>query len=178
VLWFILGSDLYGFVGAVDENLQVSVIAFRHRLLGWYKRRHQEFPEEVLTRVNDFTIKMLGTRTKKKCKTKGAETWGLALFLIEELRLNLGRLGERGARLLLAGECLQRLVNIWEEHGRVIPQEGREDSRNTSHSLSHTLPNQQTTDNDTNNTTNNPNTTHNAEYAQYLHNQQQRHRHL
>jgi hypothetical protein len=127
VLWFILSSGLYGNVGGADETLQVSVLAFRHRLLGWYKDRHQECPQEVLTRVSDFTAKMLGTRSAPKCKTKGAETWGLCLFLLDELRLHLHRLGERGARLLLAGEALHRVIKIWDEHGCNISEAGRED---------------------------------------------------
>ena len=64
---------------------------------------------------------MLGTRQDPKCKTKAAETWGLALFLIDELRTHRERLGVNGCRLLLAGEALEHLVVGFRECGWVAP---------------------------------------------------------
>ena len=125
VVWLLLLSGLYGdaatgFVGCV--------LSFRHRLMEWYKARHRRFPTENLTRVSDFTKNMVGKRTAPKMKTKGAETWGVLLFLIHELRLQYERLGERAVRLLLAGEALENMIGVWNKHGRVLPAPAVEDN--------------------------------------------------
>ena len=39
------------------------------------------FPDRNLTRVHDITPAMVGTKADNKLKTKGAETWGVLLFL-------------------------------------------------------------------------------------------------
>ena len=54
-------------------------------------------------------------------RDEGAETWGLALFLIDELRKHRERVGATGCRLLFAGEALERLVVGFRECGWVAP---------------------------------------------------------
>ena len=53
---------------------------------------------------------MLGTRRGPSCKTKGAETWGLALFLIDELWKRRESVGGAGCRCLRAGDALEHLI--------------------------------------------------------------------
>ena len=65
-----------------------------------------------LTQISDLTVKMVGNRAEPKLKTKAAETWGVALFLIDELRKYGARAGEDTVRLALAGECLRDLARI------------------------------------------------------------------
>ena len=125
VLWMLVDAGIYGAMSTDEENIQTAVLVLRHNLMEFYKARHRERPGENLTRVSDLTPKMLGSRTEPKCKTKGAETWGMLLFLLGELQLHVGRLGDRGVRLLAAGQALEEMVGIWNRHGRVLPPDSR-----------------------------------------------------
>ena len=77
----------------------------------------------------DLTAKMIGTRASKKLKTKGAETWGIALFALWELRRHQARLPANGTRLLRAGENLERIVRIWRGSRSVMPPRDLEGRR-------------------------------------------------
>jgi hypothetical protein len=57
---------------------------------------------------------MLGTRNDRKLKTKGAETYGVLLFVVEQLRQFGDRAGEHHRRLLLAGESLEFMIRTWQ----------------------------------------------------------------
>jgi len=111
-LWNMIESGVYGAFGNAEENIQRAVSACRVQLTQWYKRRHQENPTEGLTRLNDLTVKMLGTSMAPLLKTKGAETWGLALFLMYQYEQYRQRLGAQWQRLHRAGGCIVRVVNI------------------------------------------------------------------
>jgi len=128
--WAVLQSGVYGRTGTTDENLQIAVLAFRSQLMQFYKRRHQEDPGEQLTRVADFNVKMVGTASAPVLKTKGAETWGVALFLVWVCRHYTHRIGPEWQRLVQAGEALVRVVNILTAHkGQwVLPEAARKDS--------------------------------------------------
>ena len=65
--------------------------------------------------MNDWTPNMVGTHAKPKCKTKGAETWSLLLFLVDELTRLQGRVGENSQRLMQAGRCLSDMVFLWRQ---------------------------------------------------------------
>jgi hypothetical protein len=116
VVWTILASGIYGQIGTADETLQIALLAFRAALMSFYKRHHAEHPFDNLTRVADFTMKMIGTRTAPKLKTKGAETFGLMKFLLVLLRLHKATLGSDWIRLLQAGEALDTMIGIWTKH--------------------------------------------------------------
>eukprot|EP00972_Heterocapsa_arctica_P114074 16440613-Heterocapsa_arctica.AAC.1 len=67
---------------------------------------------------------MVGDPSDKKCKTKGAETWGLLLFLVDTLRGNTARLDAEATVLADAGQALVELVSIFDEGGaRLTPGE-------------------------------------------------------
>jgi hypothetical protein len=125
-LWFIVLSGFYGVIGTVAENTAAALLAMRHDLMQWYKAVAVRFPN--LTRLSDLTSKMVGTRTQRKCKTKAAETWGLMLFLMSVLEQSLPFFGAEGAKYLSAGRHLKRVVDIWHEHGALIPQPAIQDS--------------------------------------------------
>ena len=65
---------------------------------------------------------MLGTSGDPKLKTKGAETWGIALFLISELGTRSGLVGPDGDRLRVAGEMLEKVVRTWKAHDWTMPR--------------------------------------------------------
>jgi hypothetical protein len=124
--WFLLVSGLFGNLHYADENLRAAVMVLRNSLVAWYKQRRADHPHESLTEISDLTVKMVGSRNEPKLKTKGAETWAFSLFLIDQLR-KLGPLaGPDHLRLLHAGECLQRMVQIWGAHGWTIPEAAQE----------------------------------------------------
>ena len=129
-VWAVLGSGIYGAVGAGEENLVVATLAFRSALISWYKARHAQNPGENLTRVFDFTKKMIGTEAKPHLKTKGAETFGLMKFLIHTFQVYGCRLGEHWQRLLQAGQALDRIIEIWNSSGWVMTPAAREDFTN------------------------------------------------
>ena len=129
-LWGVLDSGVYGTSGTAEENVQNALLAIRHQLLQFYRRRHQENPSEQLTRLNDLTPKMVGTSAHPTLKTKGAETWGLSLFLIWLYRQYAHRLGEHWLRIVQAGEALVRVVELMTENkGRwVLPEAALKDN--------------------------------------------------
>ena len=111
--WMLLESDIYGHMGTAEERMASAVLVMRAALMRFYKERRRAHPTEELTHLADLTPKMLGTRSAKRLKTKGAETWGFALFALAEIRCHLHRLRPIGARLLRAGENLERIERIW-----------------------------------------------------------------
>ena len=95
------------------EKLVVSVLHMRAELMAWYKSRHKLFPDENLTRVADFTPKMIGAKDDRKLKTKAMETYGLVHFLIDMLDKYGDRIGAaQAARWREAGQMLVRYITI------------------------------------------------------------------
>jgi hypothetical protein len=126
VLWFLFNSEIFGSVGTAEENLQTAVLIIKSQLMAWYTEQQRANPSRVLTRVGDLTVKMVGTKHKPRCKTKGAETFGMALFLTNMLQKYSVRLGSAGKRLERAGSALLRLVEIWDGSGRVMDTVARQ----------------------------------------------------
>jgi hypothetical protein len=124
-IWALIVAGIYGGVGTGDENTQVAVLVLRHRLMAWYKETRSVNPG--LTQLSDLTIKMIGSASDPKLNSKGAETWGLLLFLLSELKAHRGRSGATGERYLEAGLSLQRVVVIFKSCGPRVPDESRQD---------------------------------------------------
>jgi hypothetical protein len=121
-IWKLILSGAYGSLGTSYENTRAAVLILRDCLMTFYRRYHVEHASETLTRVADLTEKMLGTSSDQKLKTKGAETWGVALFLIEELDKRRALLGADGDRLFQAGSMLETIVRSWKSHEWVMPR--------------------------------------------------------
>ena len=86
-------------------------------LQAWYKKRHVAMPKEVLTRINTVTRKMVGGPADRKLKTKASETWGLLLFLQEELHRLRPRLDGHGAKLADATNALAGMLSRFDVCG-------------------------------------------------------------
>ena len=123
VFWEGINNCTYANVGTQEENQIVALKVIRRGLLAWYDRRHQQRPTERLTRVSDLTPKMLGEKADPALKVKGAECWGLVLFLCHGLSRLQGRFGPLWAILLEAGQCLVQMVDVWATSGTNIPDE-------------------------------------------------------
>ena len=104
----------------MPDVVAISATVLKHKLTNWYKAFRKDHPHRNLTELNDITVKMLGTAAQPKLKTKGAETYGLMLFLVDTLRANFGRL-ELGRELLEAGQCLIDLIAAFDGHGMQMP---------------------------------------------------------
>ena len=61
------------------------ILCMRNELGEFYTARRQSHPDETLTRANDLTVKMFGTRTEPALKMSGAETCGFMLYLLSAL---------------------------------------------------------------------------------------------
>ena len=108
VLWIFLMSDVWG-----GPGLEANRLAFAHRLRRWYRARHRLYPFENLTRVTNVTIHMIGDQYDQKLKTKAAETFGILLFLIDELLRVNDEIVEHRTCLLAAAQALLKLCQIW-----------------------------------------------------------------
>ena len=81
-------------------------------LHAWYKKYRVEAGHEII-QVNDLTVKMLGTNTKRKLKTKAAETRWLIPFALEMLEKHYALLGDC-AWLTGAGNALTKFIEALE----------------------------------------------------------------
>jgi hypothetical protein len=120
-IWVVLESGVFGGTGSAEERLHVACLALRASLMQFYKEWDRQHPGHELTRLSDFTPKMMGTSANPQLKSKGAETFGLLKFMLHTFALYKERLGEHWQRLKMAGESLDRIVSIWNEHGWLIP---------------------------------------------------------
>ena len=117
-LWELIESNAYGIAGTEEEAVRRIILVIRSRLFAWYKRRAAEHPNEELTRLSDLAPKMVGAT---KLKTKAAETWGFAIFLLDELDQYGDRGPEDWQRLRLAGQCMKAIVNVWQKSPWKVP---------------------------------------------------------
>ena len=120
-LWKLILCGAYGGKGTQDEWLEIALQVLHNALTAWYKRRSRTHKTEQLTRINDVTKKMVGEPSNQKLGTKGAETWGLLLFLREELRRHVARLGGEGPVLAQAAESLVVMIEIFDSNGVLLP---------------------------------------------------------
>jgi hypothetical protein len=126
-LWHMILSGAYGSSGTGHENIIAAVLVLRNNLMKFYSAYDRANPGSTLTRVADLTPSMLGEHSDQKLKTKGAETWGVALFALSELKARSGILGLDGERLAHAGDALVGMINIWRGHGWKIPRPKRQE---------------------------------------------------
>ena len=117
-IWALIQSGAYGQALMTRESLLASILVLRNKLMQFYPR-YEKGHQETLTPVVDLTPSMLGAANNPVLKTKGAETWGIALFLLEELRLFHAMLPD--SRLLHAGQSIERVIRIWKGSSWVMP---------------------------------------------------------
>ena len=83
----------------------------------------------VLTQLCDLTTGMLGTRSHKELKTKGAETKGLLYFIVDLLgESHLQQ--DVNTQMLSAGQALVRHIEVLKSSAvRKMPTEAVQDRR-------------------------------------------------
>ena len=115
VMWLLLMSGAWGRSSTLVETANVAMLACSHELKKFYKKQRQSGSREKLTEIKRFGKRQLGKHDDRHLRSKGAETFGLLLFLVEQLRAHLVFLGEEAPRLLAAAEALVLLVRTWEQ---------------------------------------------------------------
>jgi len=127
-IWLLVTSGMFGRGGNQEENVQIAVLVFKGHLKRFYKWWHNQNPDRPLTRITDVTPKMIGDKNDMKCKTKGAETWGLLLFMQWIFRLYGAALPQlddfmEPAAYLEAADAVVELCRIMDTSGCNIPHE-------------------------------------------------------
>jgi hypothetical protein len=111
VLWELLLADLYGIGGREDHRIQSSVLRLRTSLWDWYRSVPATQREEI-TKVNEFSVDMLGSKHHRFLTTKAMEIKGLVGWVVHLLRRRGVVLGANADCLLQAGEQLLRWFTI------------------------------------------------------------------
>jgi len=113
LLWTLIRQGVWGRHPTTDETVAAAVIAIRLELKAWYTKRHREKPDEGLTRITKFRKQTIGEAGDPKLRTKGAETWGFLLFLLDVLDRRGAILGDSAIHLKCAGRALESLILLW-----------------------------------------------------------------
>ena len=116
VILFLLECGTWGPYGSETQR-ETSILIFKAALFQWYKDRHKLDSKENLTRLSDFTKSMLGEDDGGKLKTKGAETWGVLLFLVDTLVARAARLPAEGGILCESAIIIMELVTLFDTRG-------------------------------------------------------------
>ena len=125
-VWALIQSTAWAACATQEEQLIMAVLRLRIDLNKWYKDRAQSNPHETLTRCTDISFKMVGDHAHKKLKTKGAETWGILLFVIHSLERHAACI-PNAPILIEAGKCWVALVTVFDAAGvRMSGAETRE----------------------------------------------------
>ena len=120
VVWSLLLSGVFGAYSSIAEQVDVGCLAIRFASAGFYKRRHIASPTENVTRISRLGSKHVGSPEERTLKTKGAQTWGMLLSLLDFLEGRANEV-EDGAKLLQAGRALARLVTHWDNAPWAMP---------------------------------------------------------
>lgn len=124
-IWGLINGGTWGHYETQDTTVANACAMIRHELRQFYVQRHQANPHEGLTRVGKFKRRHLMSPEDKKLRTKGAQTWGVMLWLLQRMQqaFSGGRLDETMLRIFRAGLALHDLVMVWNTSGAVLTPE-------------------------------------------------------
>lgn len=117
-MWHFIDNRYWVSTGTIEERLQNTCIMLKVKLDAFFEGRHRQNPLEQLTQINDFTVGMLGDKDTRTVGTKGAETWSLILFFVEELKAHPHIIDQ--PRILRACEALVELITTWQHASWVL----------------------------------------------------------
>lgn len=121
VVWAMLEKGVWGQRDTMDETWQIASLTIRAELREWYRDRQRRFPDENLTRITTFSRKKLGDPSRRKLRTKAAETWGFLLYILDRAEKETEmREDSDWRRTLRAGRALERMVETWRKAGSVL----------------------------------------------------------
>lgn len=122
VLWAMLEHGIWGRHQGMTEQVENGVIAARHELEDFY-RAWDANTTKKLTRVSRFGLKHIGKADDRQLKTKGAQTWGILLFLVQVLQRRGSAVVPHGDHYLRAGQALVGMVQTWQNSGPIMSNE-------------------------------------------------------
>jgi hypothetical protein len=111
VVWHLLLAGKWGRLSTLVETVQYAALRLKHDLETWYSSRHQLDRTEKLTRAH-VTAAKVGSSSDPKLRLKGAETYGVFLYLVDVLGADGARWGPEGLRYLEAGASMKRCLEI------------------------------------------------------------------
>ena len=112
-IWELLTCGAFCSVGTLDEKVTGALGWLDSDLDHFYKRQAREKERETLTRVTSLSNKRVGKTDERKLATKGSETYGLLIWMIDLTETAGHLLSERAHRFCDAGRLLTRIVEIW-----------------------------------------------------------------
>ena len=119
----ILNQNALDVVATTDEErFALGVLRLRRQLFAWYSEYAARSPIEELTQLTNLTTKMLGSKASPKLKVKGAEAWGMLLFVVEKLVPQYAHRVPHSDRWLAAGVALVQHMRVMKAEGRVSPR--------------------------------------------------------
>ena len=122
-IWCCLEKDVFETGAATaDVRIALGVARFREALLSWYKRKHAANPHESLHRLDDLTVKRLGTAANPRLATKAAETATLLEFARDLCRDHEAKLGDQGTALRTLGDALVQFRELLRSNPRRLSQ--------------------------------------------------------
>lgn len=113
-MWFLVLGGAWGFHGTRHETIENACLAIRQDLRVWYNAHQLANPDDRITRIGTFKRRHLREPDDKKLRTKGAETWGIVLFLVARLEREVIRMGAEAGRRCAAGQELVRMNRVWQ----------------------------------------------------------------
>ena len=121
-LWLLVERRVFSAHASIDETIGTAARLVKAELDRFYRRYKEANPVSNLTRVQDFSRNTLGESTSgRRLRTKGAETWGVALYLLHKLEsLSAAHQDDETRSLFRAGKALADLVELWSRSGRVL----------------------------------------------------------
>ena len=129
LLWKLLLSGRWGMTaGTGHEALIVAVMCLRHELFSWYTSRRRSHPQENLTELSDLVPNMFGSMADPQLKTKAAETYGVLVFLADNMDKYVESFGADARRYKEAAGLLLRYVEICKSHAANFPEAVLQDS--------------------------------------------------
>ena len=124
-IWKLIERGAYGHVGTQPELIAIAANVIRSNLMIFYGKYQEDHPLSNLTRVSDLTPSMIGTFGDQKLKTKAAETYGVALLLIQEIESRVRCLGDEDQlKLGQARSHLMSMIDIWKTSSWRMDREG------------------------------------------------------
>ena len=105
-------KNIYQLDGPAEKRRIEGILRLRNDLFSHYASLSEEERAKIST-LEDLTPKMVGNPTKRRLKTKAAETKALVPFVVAMCRKHAPRLGREGRLIELAGISLDRFLLSW-----------------------------------------------------------------
>ena len=139
-LWHILLSDMFysNDIQRLEDKVRLGLLRLSALLKEWYPKYARTLSEQGaknLTRVNKLKPGMVGTKKRKQCKLKAAETRHFLPFVLELLQEHADVLRDRCNvdSLILSGQALVSYMDVLAREPRRVSERGCQQLRQYCH---------------------------------------------